>query len=544
MAAPPVLDKKPHVCPPSDAEHPRDRWESLFVYSFICKYTNLRHKVEGLESPMDFEEAVMSKEPNDILTHVLSHFILNLKPQTRNLSIDLISTTVQSVLGEFLKTSERTIYWNDALNANADPFEASGGGFFSTDWDFKLKILRQLVELQLTHAPSIKAIIDRAWGVVHNKHKKREITPPPEASDPHSRENLQLQPVGQDSSRKRYWVADDSPRVYVSTNPWKITATFQTVSSTREEYIALIDLLKQNGPPEPPKKNHKRTKLEQSHVSLIESLEGRVEAIDAELARVARVRKKIEQRHALMAQAEIRQTRTRRRTQKPDYVYSNGYDSEDDGGDDYRYQDEMDEEDVPGGSRKRKSAPAPTRRSGRTTNKPSTREASPADSWKNWRGERRSTRLGAPSDTQLDGEPASKRSRTDSVASGTSAEDLPSVTNGAINGIKVKHSGAAALKPTEVAVEQIAGKKKSKFWVYAVTETDAPMDVDATTNVNDTNGQSAHANGDKADSSTSIQSPVMQNGSPRHSNGQPDFVQETLDMSTKSRSSPFPMDTT
>lgn len=32
-----------------------------------------------------FEEAVMSNGPNDILTHVLAHFILNLKPQTRNL---------------------------------------------------------------------------------------------------------------------------------------------------------------------------------------------------------------------------------------------------------------------------------------------------------------------------------------------------------------------------------------------------------------------------------------------------------------------------
>jgi hypothetical protein len=35
----------------------------------------------------------------------------------------------------------------------------------------------------------------------------------------------------------------------------------------------------------------------------------------------------------------------------------------------------------------------------------------------------------------------------------------------------VKTSGAAALKPTEVAMEQIAGRKKSKFWVYAVEPT-------------------------------------------------------------------------
>jgi hypothetical protein len=36
--------------------------------------------------------------------------------------------------------------------------------------------------------------------------------------------------------------------------------------------------------------------------------------------------------------------------------------------------------------------------------------------------------------------------------------------------LQVKHSraGAAAIKPTEVALEQITGRKKSRFWYYAV----------------------------------------------------------------------------
>lgn len=34
---------------------------------------------------LSFEEALMSHEPNDILTRVLGQFIVNLKPQTRNL---------------------------------------------------------------------------------------------------------------------------------------------------------------------------------------------------------------------------------------------------------------------------------------------------------------------------------------------------------------------------------------------------------------------------------------------------------------------------
>ena len=73
----------------------------------------------------------------------------------------------------------------------------------------QLTILRQLVELQLCHSQEIKAIIDRAWGVVHNKHKKTE-TPslPPPPGDPNSQERLQLIPLGQDKERKRYWIVD------------------------------------------------------------------------------------------------------------------------------------------------------------------------------------------------------------------------------------------------------------------------------------------------------------------------------------------------
>ncbi|TFK36959.1 hypothetical protein BDQ12DRAFT_686158 [Crucibulum laeve] len=472
---------KGHVCPPSNAIHPADRWESLFVYSFVCKFTNLRGKVEGLETPMDFENALMSKEPNDILTRLLAQFIINLKPQTRNLSMDQISTTVASVLAEYFKSSERTIFWNEDLNANVDPFEGLEGGFFTTEWDFKLKILRQLVELQLSHSPEIKATIDRAWGVVHNKHKKKDATAaPPEPADPKSQEKLQLVPIGQDCQRKRYWVVDDSPRIYVSTNPWKITATFQTICSTREEYMMIIENLKSSLPPEP-KKGQKRTRLEQAHIALIAALEGRVEAIDAELLRVQKARKKMEQKRALYAQAELRETRTRRKTQKPDYVYNNDVDSEDDG-DEYAYEEEEanDEEfdddfinsrtDAPNGTRKRQAASSSgQRRSTRTValNANGKREGS-LDSWGQWRRERRSSRLGGPID-HFDEEPPYKRARTEeSTASTSSTDAISAVKNGPSNKLKLKATGAAALKPTEVALEQIAGKKRSKFWVYAV----------------------------------------------------------------------------
>ncbi|KAF8633016.1 hypothetical protein AX15_001611 [Amanita polypyramis BW_CC] len=497
MAPATHIEKRGHICPPSNATHPADRWESLFVYSFICKFTNLRSKTEGLDTPMDFENALMSREPNHILTQLLSHFILNLKPQTRNLSTDQISITVATVLSEYFKSSERTIFWNDDLKRNVDPFEQLEGGFFAADWNFKLKILRQLVELQLTHSPTIKNLIDRAWGVVHNKHKRKDApNGPPEPSDPHSQEDLQLVPLGQDRNRKRFWVADVSPRTYVSTNPWKITATFQTISSTREEYLATLEQLR-NDAPGPLKKGEKRSRLDQAHLSLIEAMENRIEAIDAEIARVQRAKRKIEQRKTLLAQAELRETRTRRRTHKPDYVYNNGFDSQaspeistfgvsqlietqdQEDADDYNYEEDesnyFDDDDFPNfgtnGTRSKRGRVASSiahRRSTRTAvlNANGKRDSS-AESWQ-WR-ERRSTRQAAQNiELESDGSHPRKRFRTAESTDGGSPAPLDGGTNGVQNGIKVKATGAAALKPTEVAMEQVAGKRKSKYWVYAV----------------------------------------------------------------------------
>ena len=144
-------------------------------------------------------------------------------------------------------------------------------------------------------------------------------------------------------------IRSDSPRVYVSTNPWKVTSTFQTVSSTRDEYVALIGKLKASAPTKP------KMKAEFAHQNLTMTLEGRLEVVDKEIMvcflrgvvdhflqspchstvflpvasrthlfffqRLQRARKKAEQRNLFLAQAEIRQTRTRRQTHRPDYVY-------------------------------------------------------------------------------------------------------------------------------------------------------------------------------------------------------------------------------
>lgn len=35
------------------ATDPAQRWETAFVYAFICKFTTLRKNIEGFETPME-----------------------------------------------------------------------------------------------------------------------------------------------------------------------------------------------------------------------------------------------------------------------------------------------------------------------------------------------------------------------------------------------------------------------------------------------------------------------------------------------------------
>ena len=73
----------------------------------------------------------------------------------------------------------------------------------------------------------------------------------------------------------------DSPRLYVSTNPWKVTSEFHAISETKDEYLSAIQKLKEEALPATQKK---LSKSEKAHLTLIDVLESRMEAIDAELA--------------------------------------------------------------------------------------------------------------------------------------------------------------------------------------------------------------------------------------------------------------------
>ncbi|KAF7981102.1 hypothetical protein HWV62_34811 [Athelia sp. TMB] len=419
---------------------------------------------------MDLENALLSRDADPIIIRILQQFVLNLRPNTRNTSADQITSTVAGLLAEYAKPPARSIFWRDDLKTNEDPFDGIQGTIFEQDWDFKLKVLRQLVELQLEHNADIKNTIDLAWGVQHNKHKKKEAQDlPPDPTDPKSKPRLQLVPIGQDMQRKRYWVVDDSPRIYVSTNPWKMAATFESVASTREDYIATIEGIKAAGPSTDGKSSGKHTKVEQNHLALVKALEDRIEAIDHEINRVAKVRRKLEQRALLQAQAEVRTTRTRRQTRKPDYVYNDFANSEDEGegGDEYAFQEDEDYDEP---MEQDEFGQRPGRVAGRRSARNASGRPNEADNWSQWRGERRSSRLGAPPEMQLDEQPPTKRARTEeSTASASSdfGQSSGSVRGDSISSTAIKHS-AAAIKPGEIPLERVQGKKGSKFWFYAV----------------------------------------------------------------------------
>jgi hypothetical protein len=114
----------------------------------------------------------------------------------------------------------------------------------------------------------------------------------------------------------------------------------------------------------------------------------------------------------------------------------------------------------------------------RTSGRRSARNASGStngnDTWSHWRGERRSSRLGAPPEVQLDDFPR-KRARTEESTGSISSADFghdrysSGTPAGETSGARsTKIHGAASVKPTEIAMEQVGSKKKSKFWFYAV----------------------------------------------------------------------------
>ena len=54
------------------------------------------------------------------------------------LSSDVISNTMAGILQEFLKTNERSVFWDEALKVNVDPLHELPGGFWGAGWDLRV----------------------------------------------------------------------------------------------------------------------------------------------------------------------------------------------------------------------------------------------------------------------------------------------------------------------------------------------------------------------------------------------------------------------
>ena len=159
------------------------------------------------------------------------------------------------------------------------------------------------------------------------------------------------------------------------------------------------------------------------------------------------------------------------------------------------YKQEEDDDDLDSGygrsrGSRRGAVTGGTRRSTRTaaTSKANGKRTAP-DDWTQWGGERRSTRLGAPEATQdVAAPPEPKRAKTDESSISGYSEAHSS------KGTGPSKDSASALKPTEVATDQVKGRKKSKFWYYAVEP--VPAANGNTTNgqqpLHEQNGQSNH----------------------------------------------------
>lgn len=191
----------------------------------------------------------------------------------------------------------------------------------------------------------------------------------------------------------------------------------------------------------------------------------------------------------------------------------------------------MDEDDGFGGANG-------SRRSGRRSARNATGSSNGTDSWSHWRGERRSSRLGAPVDVQLEDLPR-KRARTEESIGSLSSTDLGQdrYSSGTPQGDSSngKRHGAASVKPSEVAVEQVGKKKKSKFWFYAVEPIPGAAGVangSMTNGADITTEQNGHTNGGQ------VVPPDKEESAPNDlTNGVDMIVEKTIEGSL----SPVPM---
>ncbi|KAL1413154.1 hypothetical protein Q8F55_000903 [Vanrija albida] len=354
-------DLEKHAYEPPRPERVQDDWQVAYTWAFIVKF-NLRDKIRRLECLDDFERCLtepVANRPDDVLEGVLVRFLANLKPGLRNLDCTNIQSHLSNYISDMLLNSSEFTVWDRPWPPNEearggccnpseerlelgrlrypgeDPkervlrnplkqIEARGGGLFELDWHERARLLRQLVDWQLTHSDAIRAIIKE-----HEPTSKRsgEL----DAA-------IKTEPIGLDRGKSRIWSLDSSVRLYKSGNPFKRPCPFVAITTTRAELQAQQEVYAAHGEskPEKPAGTGPKGKLRppellafrrqvkgvEDEAKLAKWLaEDLVPRAEKEEQRVQRARSRIVSTLRAMQQAELRSTRTRRSTKKVDYTY-------------------------------------------------------------------------------------------------------------------------------------------------------------------------------------------------------------------------------
>ncbi|WVQ85019.1 hypothetical protein IAT38_007183 [Cryptococcus sp. DSM 104549] len=362
--------KKNHVEPDRPAR-PQDDWQVTYIWAFITKF-NLRHRIPRLKTIEDFERCLvepMANRPDDILETILICFLNNLKPGMRNNTAENIQSHISNHITEMLTTTSEWTVWDRPWPINEenrggccidDPHrlelgrlryhgepageraannplkrvEEQGGGLFELDWRERARLLRQLVDWQLAHAESIRAIVNQEWKVAETS-KKKSVTA--KYSLPDDAPPIKVEPIGHTRDRMRVWSVDSSWHLWKSGNPFKRPCPMIALTTTKDEYLALIELLEAYGDKSQDMPGggkvtnvHRRlVKGIQDEGKLAVALKERVEVIEKEEARVTRAKKRIAAVVQAQQAAEMRSTRTRRPNRKVDYSYGDSEDDED-----------------------------------------------------------------------------------------------------------------------------------------------------------------------------------------------------------------------
>ncbi|GMK57315.1 hypothetical protein CspeluHIS016_0401490 [Cutaneotrichosporon spelunceum] len=376
-------DLAQHAYEPPRPERVQDDWQVAYVWAFIVKF-GLLPRISSLLNLEDFERSLcqpVANRPDDVLEGVLITFLKNLKPGLRNLDCTNIQSHLSNYISDTLLNSQEFTVWDRAwapheearaecCNKSADrgllgrlrgpnedkqarvkknpiaQIEKKGGGIFELDWYERARLLRQLVDWQLSHSDVIREKIKDAQAKKDeaNKKKPKRKNPEPEEEKVDKSAEIWIEPIGLDRNKNRIWSLDKSARLYKSGNPFKRPCPLVPMTTTRAELQSQMELFKAHGEVLLPKpigsglKGKPTQKEAMAHRRKLKGIEDEKQLgewveqflphVEKEEARVVRARKKVLDTMRILQAAELRTTRTRRPARKVDYTYDSIDDDE------------------------------------------------------------------------------------------------------------------------------------------------------------------------------------------------------------------------